>query len=108
MPASILTGWILHQWVAFIEIDQMWLLHVSSLDFLKDFSHILSAILVLALWLMGDSCCDCFPAGCNPTSMTLIGATPIFAGTEGRQQDNSSHVAHLSHNQQQQLELMSR
>ena len=35
MPAPILTGWIVQQWVAFIETDQMWLSCVSSLDVSK-------------------------------------------------------------------------
>lgn len=39
MPASILSGCILHQWIAFIEIHQIWLLHGSSLDFRRFISH---------------------------------------------------------------------
>lgn len=33
MPTSILTGYILHQWIAVIETHLIWLLHGSSLDF---------------------------------------------------------------------------
>lgn len=39
MPATILTGCILHQWIGFIEILQIWLLHGSSLDFWRFISH---------------------------------------------------------------------
>lgn len=39
MPASILTGCILHQWIAFIEIHQIWSLLGSSLDFWRFISH---------------------------------------------------------------------
>lgn len=82
MPAPILTGCILHQWIASIERLQIWLLYGCSLDLWRFISHrLFCSGLPRGNW-QADSYYDCFPTGCYPALTALIFAMLIIPDTD--------------------------